>query len=139
MQSSKANQYIRSLQEHIFTQDNLGGLEAKSVTGCWLHADPIPGAVLINVGDLLENLSCGRSVTTQQCPPVQHLQNNGNHRLHRFPATRHRVVVPEQEFRRRSPRQSIAFFVHPDDQVMIRMSRMWLFQFQVVLVVTLSF
>jgi len=78
----------------ILFQDNLGGLEAKSVTGHWLPADPIPGAVLINVGDLLENLSCGR-----------------------FPATRHRVVVPEQEFRRRSPRQSIAFFVHPDDQV----------------------
>ena len=27
------------------------------------------------------------------------------------------MVVPEQEFRRRSARQSIAFFVHPDDQV----------------------
>jgi len=78
----------------ILFQDNLGGLEAKSVTGRWLPADPIPGAVLINVGDLLENLSCGR-----------------------FPATRHRVVVPEKEFRRKSPRQSIAFFVHPDDQV----------------------
>ena len=62
VQSSKANQHIRSLHEHIFTQDNLGGLEAKSVTGRWLPADPIPGAVLINVGDLLENLSCGRSV-----------------------------------------------------------------------------
>jgi len=78
----------------ILFQDSLGGLEAKSVSGDWLSADPISGAILINVGDLLENFTSGR-----------------------FPATRHRVVVPEQEFRRRSARQSIAFFVHPDDQV----------------------
>ena len=44
----------------------------------------------------------------------------------RFPATRHRVVVPEQEFRRRSPRQSIAFFVHPDDQVMIEVTYLYI-------------
>ena len=42
------------------SQDSLGGLEAKSVSGDWLAADPIPGAILINVGDLLENLSSGR-------------------------------------------------------------------------------
>ena len=42
------------------SQDSLGGLEAKSVTGDWLSADPIPGAILINVGDLLENFTSGR-------------------------------------------------------------------------------
>ena len=41
-------------------QDSLGGLEAKSVSGDWLSADPIPGAILINVGDLLENFTSGR-------------------------------------------------------------------------------
>ena len=35
-----------------------------------------------------------------------------------YPATRHRVVVPELEFRRKNLRQSIAFFVHPDDDVL---------------------
>lgn len=29
------------------------------------------------------------------------------------------MVVPEEEIRRRTPRQSIAFFVHPDNHVMI--------------------
>lgn len=29
------------------------------------------------------------------------------------------MVVPEEEIRRRTPRQSIAFFVHPDNDVMI--------------------
>ena len=46
------------------------------------------------MGDLLEAMSGGR-----------------------YPATRHRVRVPEQELRRRTSRQSIVFFVHPDDEV----------------------
>ena len=74
----------------------MGGLEAKAVSGSWLAADPIPGAILVNVGDLLESLSGGR-----------------------FPATRHRVLVPLEELRRRAHRQSIVFFVHPDDEVEI--------------------
>jgi len=36
-----------------------------------------------------------------------------------LPATRHRVVVPEMEARRRCHRQSIAFFVHPEDDVIV--------------------
>ena len=46
----------------------------------------------INVADLLEIYSNGR-----------------------FPATRHRVVIPDAEIRRKNPRQSIAFFVMPDN------------------------
>jgi len=78
----------------LLFQDSLGGLEVKGVDGKWINADPIPGAIVVNVGDLLESLSGGK-----------------------YPATRHRVVVPELEFRRKNPRQSIAFFVHPDDDV----------------------
>ena len=62
--------------------------------GGWIQADPLPGCLLVNVGDLLEAVSGGR-----------------------YPATRHRVRVPEQELRRRTSRQSIVFFVHPDDEV----------------------
>ena len=62
--------------------------------GSWIQADPLPGCLLVNVGDLLEAVSGGR-----------------------YPATRHRVRVPEQELRRRTSRQSIVFFVHPDDEV----------------------
>jgi len=78
----------------LLFQDSLGGLEVKDVAGNWVSANPIPGTILINVGDLLEAMTTGR-----------------------YPATRHRVVVPEQEFRRMTLRQSIAFFVHPDDAV----------------------
>jgi isopenicillin N synthase-like dioxygenase len=31
----------------------------------------------------------------------------------------HRVLIPEEEIRRKSTRQSIAFFVHPDNDVMV--------------------
>ena len=31
----------------------------------------------------------------------------------------HRVVVPEEEIRRQTHRQSIAFFVHPDNDVLL--------------------
>ena len=78
----------------LLYQDKLGGLEVKGVDGQWINADPVPGTVLVNVGDLLEALTGGL-----------------------FPATRHRVVVPEQEIRRRTKRQSIVFFIHPDDAV----------------------
>ena len=66
----------------------------KDVDGNWISADPIPGTILVNVGDLLESLSGGK-----------------------YPATRHRVTIPELEFRRRNLRQSLPFFVHPDDDV----------------------
>ena len=78
----------------LLYQDELGGLEVKGVEGGWIQADPLPGCLLVNVGDLLEAVSGGR-----------------------YPATRHRVRVPEQELRRRTSRQSIVFFVHPDDEV----------------------
>lgn len=32
----------------------------------------------------------------------------------------HRVVVPEEEIRRKTGRQSVAFFVGPDNDVMLR-------------------
>ena len=38
----------------------------------------------------------------------------------RFPATRHRVVVPEEEVTRRRHRQSFPFFVHVDDATLVQ-------------------
>ena len=37
----------------------------------------------------------------------------------RYLATVHRVRVPAEEIRRRLARQSLAFFVHPDNDVMV--------------------
>lgn len=65
-----------------------GGLELKDRDGNWLPVVPPPGALVINVGDMLQRLT--------------------NHRL---PSTSHRVVNPPPE-RRGVARYSMPFFLH---------------------------
>ena len=72
------------------------GLELKDrETGEWLAVDPPAGALVVNVGDMLQRLS--------------------NHRL---PSTSHRVVNPPPE-RRAQPRYSMPFFLHFNSDVLI--------------------
>ncbi|XP_032790040.2 UPF0676 protein C1494.01 isoform X2 [Daphnia magna] len=79
----------------LLLQDDVGGLQVLSGTE-WISAVPIPGSILVNLGDLMQFWTAGR-----------------------YTATVHRVLVPEEEIRRKSTRQSIAFFVHPDNDVMV--------------------
>ncbi|HEX7876660.1 MAG TPA: 2-oxoglutarate and iron-dependent oxygenase domain-containing protein [Sphingobium sp.] len=65
-----------------------GGLELRDCNGDWLPVVPPPGALAINVGDMLQRLT--------------------NHRL---PSTSHRVVNPPPE-RRGFSRYSMPFFLH---------------------------
>src|SRR3546814_1783037 len=65
-----------------------GGRELKDRDGNWLPVVPPPGALAINVGDMLQRLT--------------------NHRL---PSTSHRVVNPPPE-RRGYSRYSMPFFLH---------------------------
>ena len=72
------------------------GLELKDrETGEWLAVDPPAGALVVNVGDMLQRLT--------------------NHRL---PSTSHRVVNPPPE-RRGQPRYSMPFFLHFNSDVLI--------------------
>ena len=64
------------------------GLQLLGKDGNWLPVDPPPGALVVNVGDMLQRLT--------------------NHRL---PSTTHRVVNPPPE-RRHIPRYSMPFFLH---------------------------
>ena len=80
----------------LLYQDEIGGLEVKGVDNTWTPAKPIKDSVLINAGDMLEMFTNGR-----------------------LPATLHRVIIPEEEIKQRSIRQSIVFFVHPDHETMI--------------------
>ena len=68
----------------------------RAVDNSWIKAIPRPGMILINVGDLLENWSNGL-----------------------FPATLHRVVIPQEEILRKQARQSIVYFLHPDKDVWV--------------------
>ncbi|XP_030369789.1 1-aminocyclopropane-1-carboxylate oxidase-like [Scaptodrosophila lebanonensis] len=81
----------------LLAQDSEGGLEVK-LPGSekWHRVGHLPGAILVNCGEIL-------SIWTQE----------------RYPALQHRVVVPEQEHIRARGRHSIAFFCHPDNITMI--------------------
>ncbi|RAK59812.1 isopenicillin N synthase family oxygenase [Phenylobacterium hankyongense] len=72
------------------------GLEVLDRDGRWLAINPPPGALVCNIGDMLQRLT--------------------NHRL---PSTTHRVVNPAPE-RRGFPRYSTPFFLHFNSDYEIR-------------------
>ncbi len=72
------------------------GLQLLGKDGQWLAIDPPPGALVVNVGDMLQRLT-----------------NN------RLPSTTHRVVNPPPE-RRHIPRYSMPFFLHLASDFLIR-------------------
>jgi isopenicillin N synthase-like dioxygenase len=72
------------------------GLEVKDHDGRWIAINPPPGALVCNIGDMLQRLT--------------------NHRL---PSTTHRVVNPAPE-RRGFPRYSTPFFLHFNSDYEIR-------------------
>ena len=74
----------------LLFQDDVGGLEVLSAQGEWLSAPAIPGAVLINTGDMTERWS--NEV---------------------FRSTKHRVALPQGDKAQRD-RYSMAFFCQPD-------------------------
>ncbi|NEP18186.1 MAG: isopenicillin N synthase family oxygenase [Leptolyngbya sp. SIO4C1] len=71
----------------LLFQDRIGGLEVLSRQG-WVTAPVIPGAILVNTGDLMQRWS-----------------------NHLFRSTQHRVRLPEETG---CDRYSIAFFCQPD-------------------------
>lgn len=74
----------------LLFQDSVGGLEVRTRSGEWIAAPAIPGAVIVNTGDLMERWT-----------------------NHEFCSTKHRVRVPDDDRVQRS-RQSVAFFCHPN-------------------------
>jgi isopenicillin N synthase-like dioxygenase len=60
----------------LLAQDEHGGLEVKSAEG-WIAAPPIAGALVCNIGDMLERLTGGRFVST----PHRVLNRSGRGRL----------------------------------------------------------
>lgn len=48
----------------ILLQDEVGGLEVRNRAGQWIAAPPIPGTLVINIGDMLMRWTNGRFVST---------------------------------------------------------------------------
>ncbi|KAF7654879.1 hypothetical protein LDENG_00063660 [Lucifuga dentata] len=78
----------------LLFQDNNGGLQVLSRSGEYISAPSIPGAVLINIADLMQRWTSDT-----------------------FVSVRHRVLLPPPGDS--STRQSLAFFVQPDDDTLI--------------------
>lgn len=72
------------------------GLELLARDGTWVPVQPPPGAMAVNIGDMLQRLTCGR-----------------------LRSTTHRVVNPSGEGARRS-RYSMPFFLHFRSDYMIQ-------------------
>ncbi|KAK9115133.1 hypothetical protein Syun_021930 [Stephania yunnanensis] len=77
----------------VLLQDGVGGLQVKHGDG-WVDVVPLPGALVINVGDILQN------------PVVMILSND------EYKSVEHRVLAN----RFREPRISIAIFFNPGDR-----------------------
>jgi len=77
----------------LLFQRGVGGLEVQTRRGGnYVPAPPIPGTILVNIGDLMQRWTEGA-----------------------LRATYHRVVTPLEK-----ERQSIAFFLHPRDDLLIK-------------------
>ena len=72
------------------------GLEILTREGNWLPVTMLPGAIVVNIGDMLQRLS--------------------NKVL---PSTTHRVVNPACDDASKSPRYSMPFFLHPNPEFLL--------------------
>ncbi|XP_052086982.1 uncharacterized protein LOC127724148 [Mytilus californianus] len=81
----------------LLFQDLVGGLEVKTRDGNYIPATPISSTIVVNIGDMMQRWTADKLI-----------------------ATRHRVLIPGEEIQKRRDRQSVALFVLPDDDAIIR-------------------
>lgn len=80
-------------------QDGVRGLEVQSPTGDFVAADPIPGTVVVYLGDVMQRMKLGN-----------------------LTAPLHGIPIPSDENLRKSTRQSLIFFLIPDEGYEIKSS-----------------
>lgn len=61
----------------VLCQDSVGGLQVEDINGDWIHAPPIDGALIVNVGDLLARWTDGAYKST----PHRVVNSSGRERL----------------------------------------------------------
>lgn len=76
--------------------DAPGGLQVRTLAGDWVDVPYVPGAFVINIGDMMQRWTNDRWLSNM-----------------------HRVVNPPSTVASTSPRQSVAFFLHPNHDAVI--------------------
>jgi len=61
----------------VLCQDSVGGLQVQDINGNWVHAPPIEGSLVVNVGDLLSRWTAGAYKST----PHRVINSSGQERL----------------------------------------------------------
>ncbi len=61
----------------VLCQDDTGGLQVQDINGDWIHAPPIDGTLIVNVGDLLSRWTAGAYKST----PHRVVNTSGRERL----------------------------------------------------------
>ena len=79
----------------LFHHGSAEGLEIQRPDGAWLHAPSIPGAAILNVGDLLTRWTNGqlRSVLHRVVPPQGEAAQRPRYSVTLFYEPRHEVVI----------------------------------------------
>jgi len=79
----------------LFHHGSAEGLEIQRLDGTWLHAPSIPGAAIVNVGDLLTRWTNGllRSVLHRVVPPEGEAGQRSRYSATLFYEPRHEVVI----------------------------------------------
>jgi isopenicillin N synthase-like dioxygenase len=86
----------------------------------WVPANPVPGAIVVNTGDLLEQWSGGYFPATVIFSCIfQQFNVNAYTIQYDFSIQAHRVLIPQAELDKKCNRLSMVYFVHPDDHVLV--------------------
>lgn len=78
-------------------QDDVGGLEIRGPDGKFVQADPVSDTMLVYPGAMLQRWTAGNIVGAS-----------------------HRIPMPTDKHRRESVRQSFCWFLHPDDDFLVK-------------------
>ena len=78
-------------------QDDVGGLEVRTRSRDFVPTDPIPGTAFVYIGAMIQRWTADDIMSTSL-----------------------KIPIPEDERRKRSARQSFQWYLHPDDEYLIR-------------------
>ena len=93
-------------------------LQVKRSDGGYIDVPHVPDAILVNLGALMQQWTSDKYLATVSLA-IQRMYSELTEHLPLPSVQPHRVLLPDDEVQWRTVRQSLAFFVHPDNEVMV--------------------